>query len=73
MRGTPSASTLVEQHDPINRRVPEAPVYRVAAAAWASMEENHGLSVGIATLLVVDGVDAVDIEKPGVVWLDFWE
>jgi hypothetical protein len=37
------------------------------------MEENRGLSVGIATLLVVDGVDAVDIEKPGVVWLDFWE
>jgi hypothetical protein len=37
------------------------------------MEENHGLSVGIATVLEVDGVDAVDIEKPGVVWLDFWE
>jgi hypothetical protein len=37
------------------------------------MDENRGLSAGIATLLVVDRVDAVDIEKPGVVWLDFWE
>jgi len=35
------------------------------------MEENRGLPVGITALLVVDRVEVVDAEKPGVVWLDF--
>ena len=56
MRGRLAAATLVEQHDAIDRRIEEAPAFRIRAAARATVQEHHRLAVRIAALLVVQRV-----------------
>ena len=68
-RGAPAAA-LVEQDDPVLFRVVELAHLRAAAAARAAMQQDHGLSVRIAALLVIQRVAVVDGELADVVWLD---
>ena len=65
-----AAATLVEQHDAVDRGVEDASLVGAGAATRSAVEEDHGLSVGIARDLVVDLLAVPDVEHAGVVGLD---
>ena len=68
-RGTAGA-TLVEQDDPVLRRIVELAHLRRAATAGPAMQHHHRLAVGVAALFVVQRVALVDLERTGVVGRD---
>src|ERR1700710_2826485 len=70
MRRAASATSLVEEDDPVAVRVEQSAMPGRAASAWAAMEEHGGLAVGIATHLPIQRVAVADIEHALVVRLD---
>ncbi len=68
-RALPRAA-LVEEDDAVGRRVEVAPVVGDDAAARAAVQEDDGLPLGVAGLLVIDVVDGRDLKPPCVVGFD---
>jgi hypothetical protein len=59
-----AAAALIEQHDAMPRRIPEAAVHAARAATRPTMQKQHGLAVRVAVLLVVNLVQRVHAQTP---------
>jgi hypothetical protein len=58
-----AAAALVEQHDPVARRVEQPPHVRGQAAAGSAVQEHRRLAVRVAALLPVDLLTVTDLEQ----------
>ena len=70
-RGGAATTALVEKHNPIVRGIEEAAVNRIATAARPSVQENHGLPVGIPALFHVKFMERGGFEHLGLEGFDF--
>ena len=70
MRDAATAATLVDQDDPVDRRVEHPPVGRVGAASGAAVHEHHGRAVRAAGALPVQLLAVAHVEHPRLVRLD---
>ena len=68
-RGT-SASALIEQHDAVVLRIEEAPAFRIASRAGATVQKHNRLAVRIAALLVIQRMQIRHGEHAVIVGLD---
>ncbi len=59
-----AAAALVEQDDAVARRVEEAPVLGVGAAAGPAVQEHHRLAGAVARLLEVEVVPPRTCSRP---------
>src|SRR6185503_8761683 len=62
VRPAPSRAALIEHHDPVALGVEESPRVDVAAAARTAVDEERGLALAVARLLVIDLVAVADGE-----------
>ena len=69
-RDAAAAISLVEQDDAVRHGVEQAPVVGRATRARPTVQEHHGLAVGVAALFPVDLVAAADLEHAGRVRLE---
>ena len=69
-RGGPTAAALVEKDSPEPIRGEEAPVGDAASGPRTTMDEQDGQTVRCPALLVVKGVQVVDLQLAGTVRLD---
>src|SRR5262245_942986 len=67
-----AATALVEQDDAVARRVVVAAHGGIATATWAPMHDRHRFPAGVAALLEVNLVSAVDLEPLLMIGLDRW-
>src|SRR5262245_48240365 len=70
MRTAPSRAALIEHDDAIALGVEETPRVDIAAAAGAAVDEQGGLAIGVARLLVIELVAVADCEIARVERLD---
>lgn len=68
--GRLAGTALVEKDDAVDLGVKVAAVVAADTATGATVEIDHGLALGVAGLLIVDGVDVGDLEEALVVGLD---
>src|SRR5688572_1027908 len=65
-----AATPLIEEHDPIARRIEEAAPLGAGAATRPAVQEHHRLALRVAGLLVVDRVLLGDSKETRLVGLD---
>src|SRR5690606_9149324 len=70
VREAAPAAALVEQHDPVSRRIKESPMLGVYTPAGPAVQEHDGLAVGTAALLPEDLLSVPHWEPPEGVRLD---
>ena len=68
-----AAAALVEHHDAIELRIEEAAMDRGRAGARSAVQEHDGHTLGIAALLPIDRVPAIDRQHAAGVGRDFGE
>jgi hypothetical protein len=72
MRPAAAAAALVEEDDAIACGIEKPPRTRIAAGAWAAVQENRRLARGIAAFFPVDLVAVADGQMPVAARLDGW-
>jgi hypothetical protein len=65
-----AAAALVEHQDLVSFRVELPAVVGARAAARSAVEEHHGLAVGVARKLPVEGMAVADIEHAALIGFD---
>ena len=70
VRRRASAATLIEEHDPVARRIVVAAHDRVGAAAGPAVQKHGGFSGLAAAFLVIELVQGRDLEPSGAVGSD---
>jgi hypothetical protein len=69
-RPAAAAPALIEEHDPVGKRIEETSLARQGARAGAAVQIERGLAGRIPAALPVDLVAITDVEHAAVVRLD---
>ena len=72
-RGRAPGASLVEDDDAIGSRIKEAAMQRLGAGTWSTVEEECSGAPGVAALLPIHGVDAVQRQQAALISFDLGE
>ena len=68
--GRAAGAPLIDDDDPVMRRIEEPAVGGRSSRPWPAMQENHRNPARIAGLFPIKGMYRIDLKQTGLIWVD---